>query len=408
MCYLKKLVLFRYIFIKEQIVYRNLPTFCSGSFSILLQAVRHLPASQQEEYRRLKQQILEREKLKLQRKVADNNNSASNNKLLNTNMTANSLIQSQSMSEKKNMHIKQNPDKSTESEKNSQQSSPESKKRNINTAKNSLTSNVFHTNANRNLSINVKDSDSAHSSTKEAKKTIPNNLSISITNEIAPNHTEIESRTIENSSEKQLASDKQHNNRPALRALTKEEINRKYVQVLLKSDISGRIVTINDRPALRHDTTNVSQSEKSVGSDISDIEISEEKQKNNENNGNNSVLSNASTVKLLDFTTNSSMSKQEHEDIMMETTLSLSQYEAESRREINRNTSTSLSSENNNSNNAFYKSDSVNVDDKTNMDDVWNALKKDVKEELDSLINLPKTEQERYLRDTEHKLVARR
>lgn len=385
--------------------------FCSGSFYILLQAVRHLPASQQEEYRRLKQQILEREKLKLQRKVVDNNNSANNNKLLNTNMTTSSLVKSQSMSEKKNMHIKQNPDKSTESEKNSQQLPMESKKRNINAAKNSVTSNVSHTNANKNLSINVVkpilNSNSEHSSTKEAKKIIPNNLSICITNEIAPNYTGIESRTVENSSEKQSASDKQQNNRPALRALTKEEINRKYVQVLLKSDISGRIVTINDRSALRHDTTNVSQSKKPVGNDVS-TEISEEKQRNNENNNNSSVFSNASTVKLLDLTTNSSMSKQEHEDFMMETTMPLSQYEAESQREINRNTSTSLSSGNNNSNNAFYKSDSVNVDNKGNTDDVWDALKKDVKEELDSLINLPKAEQERYLRDTEHKLVARR
>lgn len=374
-------------------------------------AVRHLPASQQEEYRRLKQQILEREKLKLQRKVVDNINSGNNNKLLNTNMTTSSLVKSQSMSEKKNMHIKQNPDKSTESEKNSQQLPMESKKRNINAAKNSVTSNVSHTNANKNLSINVVkpilNSNSEHSSTKEAKKIIPNNLSICITNEIAPNYTGIESRTVENSSEKQSASDKQQNNRPALRALTKEEINRKYVQVLLKSDISGRIVTINDRSALRHDTTNVSQSKKPVGNDVS-TEISEEKQRNNENNNNSSVFSNASTVKLLDLTTNSSMSKQEHEDFMMETTMPLSQYEAESQREINRNTSTSLSSGNNNSNNAFYKSDSVNVDNKGNTDDVWDALKKDVKEELDSLINLPKAEQERYLRDTEHKLVARR
>lgn len=371
----------------------------SVGFSILLQAVRHLPASQQEEYRRLKQEILEREKLKLQRKVADNNNGGSNNKLLNTN-TASSLIKSLSSSEKKSMPIKQNLDKSTESEKNSQQSSGESKKKNINAARNSLISNVFHTPANSNLSLNVDKH--TNSSAKGVKKTIPNNLSIRITNEIAPNHTAVESRTVENSCEKQSANDKPQNNRPALRALTKEEINRKYVQVLLKSDISGRVVTINDRPALRHDTTNISQSEKPVGNDIS-IEILEERQRNNENSNNTSVFSNASTVKLSDFAANTS--KPEHEDIM-EATISLSQYEAE-RREINCNTSMLLSSENN-SNNAFHKSDSENVDNKGNTDDVWDALKKDVKEELDSLINLPKTEQERYLRDTEHKLVARR
>ncbi|KAL6444492.1 hypothetical protein ACFW04_001966 [Cataglyphis niger] len=369
-------------------------------------AVRHLPASQQEEYRRLKQEILEREKLKLQRKVADNNNSSSNNKLLNTNVTASSLIKSLSSSEKKSISIKQNSDISTESEKNSQQSLGENKNKNINTVKNSSISNVFHTPVNNNLSVNVdKYSNSAHSSAKGIKKTIPNNLSIRITNEIAPNHTAVESRTVENSCEKQSANDKQQNNRPALRALTKEEINRKYVQVLLKSDISGRVVTINDRPTLRHDTTNANQSEKPVGNDVS-VEILEDRHRNNENSNNTSVFSNASTVKLPD-SANLNMSKLEHEDIMMETTMSLSQYEAESRREINCNTSMSLSSENN-SNNTFHKSDSENVDNKGNTDDVWDALKKDVKEELDSLINLPKTEQERFLRNTEHKLVARR
>lgn len=365
--------------------------------------MRHLPASQQEEYRRLKQQILEREKLKLQRKVVDNNNSGNNNKLLNTNVTASSLVKS---SDKKGVHIKQNSDKSIESEKNSQQSPAESKKRNINAARN-IVSNVFHPPSNKNLSVNVvKHTNSAHSSAKGAKKTIPNNFSIRITNEIAPNHVGTESRTIENSCEKQSTSDKQQNNRPVLRTLTKEEINRNYVQVLLKSDISGRVVTINDRSALRHDTANANQSEKPVGNDVS-IEILEERHRNNENSNNTSVFSNASTVKVSDFAVNSSISKQEHEDITMETTMSLSQYEAESRREINRNTSTSLSSENN-GNNAFHKSDSINVDDKGNTDDVWDALKKDVKVELDSLTNLAKTEQERYLRDTEHKLVAKR
>lgn len=390
--------------VTKPVTTRDAPLVTKGSSNMHTPlAVRHLPASQQEEYRRLKQEILEREKLKLQRKVADNNNGGSNNKLLNTN-TASSLIKSLSSSEKKSMPIKQNSDKSTESEKNSQQSSGESKKKDINAARNSLISNVFHTPANSNLSLNVdKHTNSAHSSAKGIKKTIPNNLSIRITNEIAPNHTAVESRTVENSCEKQSANDKPQNNRPALRALTKEEINRKYVQVLLKSDISGRVVTINDRPALRHDTTNVNQSEKPVGNDVS-IEILEERQRNNENSNNTSVFSNASTVKLSDFAANTS--KPEHEDIMMEATMSLSQYEAE-RREINCNTSMSLSSENN-SNNAFHKSDSENVDNKGNTDDVWDALKKDVKEELDSLINLPKTEQERYLRDTEHKLVARR
>lgn len=361
----------------------------------MLQAVRHLPASQQEEYRRLKQEILEREKLKLQRKVAKNNNgsSSNSNKLLNANI-ASSPVKSLSLCEKK-VHVKQNQDKIKTPEKNSQESSTEVGRRSDDVARGSSESSVCRTSADKKLSV-TKHINFTHLQAKSGKKAIPNDLSIRITNVSSPSH--LGGRTVENSRETQSTKE-QH--QPILRALSKEEINRKYVQVVLKPDTIERIVIINDKSISQHDTTaSVGQSENPVEPDVS-TEIPDEI--NNVNDNNISNFSNASTVKLPN---SANLSVNQHDDTM-ETTMTLSQYEAERQREINRDVS-ATSAENNDSNNASRKSDSIVSDDNGNGNDVWDALKKDVKVKLDSLASLPKVEQERYLRETEHKLVARR
>lgn len=368
--------------------------------------MRHLPVSQQEEYRRLKQEILEREKLKLQRKVANNNNnSSSNNKLSNTNV-ASSPVKSLPLCEKK-AHIKQNQDKLKTPERNSQKLSIENGRKSDDLTRG--TSNVCRISDTK-LSANIaKHTNFTHLQAKNNKKVIPN-LSIRISNVTAPNFTG-GVRTVENSREKQFAKDKQH--KSALRALSKEDINHKCVQVLLKPDTVERVVIINDKSVLQHDTTiSVDQNKNPAESDVS-TKIINEKSLNNVDDSDTSTFSNASTVKLPNLSTNSSVSQ--HEDTM-ETTIMLSQCEAECHQEINGDTSTSVLTENNDSNNASRKSennDSYDVscksaiaDDNTN--DVWDALKKNVKAELDSLSSLPKVKQEQYLRETEHKLVARR
>lgn len=349
--------------------------------------MRHLPASQQEEYHRLKQEILQREKLKLQKKVASNNSNS--NKLSNANVA--SSVKSLSVYEKK-AHIKQNQDKLKTSEKNSQELSMELRGKSDDLVKS--TSDICRISADKKLPTNItKHTNSMHLQAKNNKKVIPNNLSIRISNITTPNFTG-DVRTIENSHERQSAKDKlQH--RSVLRTLSTEEINRKYVQVLLKPDTIERVVTINDKPVLQNDTiANVGQNENPAEPDVS-TEI--EKNVNNVDDNNISTFSNASTV-LLNLSANSNVNQ--HEDTM-ETTMSLSQYEA--KREISRDASTSV--ENNNNNNASRKS-KVIADGNTN--NVWNMLKNDVKTELDSLMSLSKMEQERYLRETEHKLVARR
>lgn len=367
--------------------------------------MRHLPISQQEEYRRLKQQILEREKLKLQRTIANNiskNNSNNNNNSNNSNnklkINANvmgSPIKSP-VDEKYTMHVKQNQIKLKELETDHQS---DIKKKNIDIVSQNMpllnASRIFAT---KHHAENIKHTNSIYQA-KEIKKTIPTNLSIQITNEIVPNHIDVESKPIDNSNEKQ--SDKQQH-RPALRVLNKDEINHKNVQVMLKVDKIGRVVTLSDNKlSLLHDTASSSQSKKSIEDNVSSENLNE-KDKTNENN-NNSVFANASTVNLSDLSVNSNAKKQEL-DNMLETTMSRLQYEAECQREINRNSSALPALETNSSN--FSRLSEIN--DKGNTDN--EALKKDAETEveLNSLANLSKAEQQQYLRDSEHKLVAKR
>ncbi|EGI57302.1 hypothetical protein G5I_14773 [Acromyrmex echinatior] len=384
---------------------RDVPQTANGSSNMHTPlAVRHLPASQQEEYRRLKQEILEREKLKLQRKVASNNSSSSSNnssnKLLNTNV-ASSPIKSLSSCEKK-AHVKQNQDNLKTPEKNPpQESSTEVEKKSDDVTRDTSELNVCRKSAEKKLSVNIaKHTNSTQSflQTKNCKKAIPNNLSIRITNVPASNHAN--GRMVENLREKQSVTDTQQH-RSALRTLSTDEINCKYMQVMLKPNAIERVVTINDKSILQHDMTiNVGQSENLIEPDVKTENLVEKNL--NDVDSNSSTFSTASTVKLL----NSFSVSSEHEETI-ETTMSLSQYKAECQQEINRDTSTSVLTDNNNSKNDSHKSDSV-ADDNSTANDIWDTLKKDVKAEVDSLTSLPEAEQERYLRETEHKLVEKR
>ncbi|XP_020293243.1 uncharacterized protein LOC109859405 isoform X2 [Pseudomyrmex gracilis] len=342
-------------------------------------AVRHLPISQQEEYRRLKQQILEREKLKLQRTIATD--------------------------EKTTMHVKQNQIKLKELEMDNQPMDT-TKKKNIDVVSQNVTlsnaSRIVATKSHRAENI-IKHTNSIYQA-KEIKKTIqPTNFSVRITNEIAPNHNAVESKPIDNSkNEKQ--SDKQHH-RPALRVLNKDKINQKNVQVMLKVDKIGRVVTLSDNKlSLLHDTPGTSQSEKSIENNVG-TESLNEKDKTNENNSNNSVFANASTVNLSDLSVSSNEKKQELDNTLV-TTMSHFQYEAECQREINRNSSAALPVLETNVNN-FSRLSEINDKGDSTDDEV---LKKDTETEaeLNTLANLSEAEQQQYLRDSEHKLVAKR
>lgn len=360
--------------------------------------------SQQEEYRRLKQEILEREKLKLQRQVASNNSSSSSgssNKLSNANVASSPVKSLPNPCEKK-AHVKQNQNKLKTPERNPQETLERSEigRKSDDVTRGTSELNGRRMSSDKKLSENIaKHTNFTHLQAKSGKKAIPNDLSIRITNVIAPSNPG--GRTVESSREKQSAKDKQQH-RPALRTLSKDEINHKYMQVMLKTDMIKRVVTISDKPVLQHDTTaSVGQSENLAEPDVN-TKILNEKNLSDIDDNNVTTFSNASTIKLPNLSANSS----QHEETM-ETTMTLSQYEAERQQEINRDVSTSALADNNDNNNSSYKSDVV-ADDNGSVNDVLDALKKDVKAKLDSLSSLPEVEQERYLRETEYKLVTSR
>lgn len=366
--------------------------------ALSLQAVRHLSASKQEEYRRLKQQILEREKLKQQSKAASKSNGGTGSVKVPKSVSS----------------VKQSQTESRELEKGLQQSPAEAKGKSVvDVAKSATVVNASRASVTKAVAANIaKQTNYVHlQAAKTAKKTVPN-FSIQITNElIAPAHVE-GGKTGENSVEPvnkhQLMSDKQQF-RPALRTLSRDEINRKYVQVQLKQDTTERVVTINDKALSSwHDTMlSIGHSDDSVENSNADAEKTANG--SNREDGVND-FSNATTV------LNSNTSRQELVD-SMETTMSRSECE----REMNRDAAVSSSppppppsqagnSSRDDENDAASKSNVMNTGDPVtgNTEDVWNALKRDVKTELESLVRLPKMEQQRYLSDTENKLVARR
>lgn len=305
--------------------------------------------------------------------------------------------------------VKQNETESKELEKRSQQPAAEVKSSKIvDVAKNTAVLNTSRSSIVKNSSANIaKQTNSMQLQTKITKKTVPN-LSIRITNEIAPTRVTTEDKILENSvefmSKHQPMNDKLQF-KPVQKMLARNEINRKYVQVQLNQDTIERVVTINDKTSSsrcdtinRHDDESVEDNNVLVeNSDETTINKSNDIDKINDSN-----FSNATTVLI------SNTSRRELVD-SLETTISLSQYERE--REMNCNVSSSSLPATDNShddgNNISLKFN-TSAGDTSNTDNVWSTLKRDVKKELESLACISKTEQQRYLSDTENKLVARR
>lgn len=343
----------------------------------------------------MKRQILEREKLKQQSKAANTNNGNSAGGVKAGVMTS--------------APVRQNQTEPREPEKgHHQQSSTEVQVKSADVVKNPAVLNACRASTSKVVSANIAKQTNLVQA-KTTRKPVPN-LSIRITNEIAPAHVAVDGKTAESSVEPanrhQPMSDKQQF-RPALRTLSRDEINRKYVQVQLKQDTTERVVIINEKASNSwHDTTKAGHSGDSVENNNVVVEKPDGRaaDKVNENNGiDDNDFSNATTI------LNSNVSRQELED-SMETTWSRSQCEHEG--ETNRNVSTSSlpsagDDNSDNANDASAKS-GVAAGGTARTDDIWDALKRDVKTELESLARLPRTQQQQHLSDTQNKLVAKR
>lgn len=381
------------------IIQENLFVTKSNIFNylIFLQAVRHLPASQQEEYRRLKQQILEREKLKLH-KTIENNTSVKNT---NMEVSSKSVL---SNSPNKKLYTKVNQTTFVKSQNiNAQQLNKENCSKSLDSIKNtSISTNNIQLGINRASSMERQENISPKLTKTMANLNIrvstENNLNKTTGNstfeytarkviEIPPNKAQIKTKIS-----------------PGLKILSSDEVNRKYVQVQVKNDTNERVVTINDKVTLNNKAVinrneNISENNDSNRKNDTDQvvqSVGKELTPDDTPSSNNDVDSDASTVILPRG--NRCIGRRDSTDTS-ESTVRLSDYRNNSR--------TSTSTENKNDSLCLSpKTEPLN--DKISIEENWEAIKRDAKTELSTLINLSREEQERYLMDTEQKLVMKR
>ncbi|XP_031831067.2 uncharacterized protein LOC116426351 isoform X2 [Nomia melanderi] len=363
-------------------------------------AVRHLPASQQEEYRRLKQQILEREKLKLHR-TTENNSSMKNknvevipksvpsnspNKELNSKINQNTLTKNQDLNAQQ--LNKENCSKNLDSPKNTSINKMHGmdKQENTSPSQTNITSRSI-TNLNICISNENNSNNVGNKIGNPLKPVVPQPKICESQNEISTKYPFSQS----------------------LKILSSDEVNRKFVQVQVKNDTHERVVTINDKVTLNNKTVikqneNISGSKSTIDRN-SDGQLtnqhlqSVEKEivTNNFSVNNNSMDSDASTIILVK---NGANVNREDSTDTSRSTIRLSQYEADSRATIS-------VTENKDDSFALFKNNLLS-NDKRSIEENWETIKRDVKTELNTLITLPRAEQEQHLMDTEQKLVLKR
>ncbi|XP_043525808.1 uncharacterized protein LOC122537005 isoform X2 [Frieseomelitta varia] len=338
-------------------------------------AVRHLPASQQEEYRRLKQQILEREKLKLHKTIKNKNMEVfSKSTLPNKELYA--KVHHMMPSKSQSINIQQ----------------------------------LNKENCSKNLVDSIKNTTTA--SKYNVDKQEHSNLNQSRTNNICTpiesNPNNIGNKTIVNNlqSTNILRKTQTKTKISPLKILSTDEVNEKYVQVQVKSDTNKRVVTINDKVSLNNKAA-INCSENISGNKDSDNEkmynnsinqfshpAREDSVINNIPFDYSTVDSDASTIVLAEHQRN-----KENFDTS-ESTLHLSQCQE--------NTSLTSNTENEHDSHFLSLKNNKSPKDIKSIEENWEEIKKDVKMELNTLLNLSRAEQEKRLMDTEQELVMKR
>ncbi|KAG7206977.1 hypothetical protein KM043_000868 [Ampulex compressa] len=339
-------------------------------------AVRHLPASRQEEYHRLKQKIIEHEKLKLQRTrehVAVKNNSGA---------AASKSVLCDVLNRDIN-HAKQNQNGQP------QQITKGLKSNNTSSSMFALQANTTNKSA---TSVNPKissDTTLPQSNIESITATNPS-MQASIlpgpTSENAPLHEATKNTRI----------------LPGLKVLTKNELNQKYVQIQVIQD--KRVVSINKKiNSNGNDVTEKPFEEKNGNTSMvvnNTAHLVQPKVKQNVTSGiyNTEIVdSDASTILLPKD--DLCIDRAESFDTT-KSTMSLSEYQAE-------NCTQSLSSTENDDHCTLFRTN-VSIDNKESIEENWAITRKDIRTELGALINLPTAEQEWHLTDTERKLIVKR
>ncbi|XP_043253119.1 uncharacterized protein LOC122397786 isoform X2 [Colletes gigas] len=366
-------------------------------------AVRHLPASQQEEYRRLKQQIMEREKLKLHRTVE--NNGTTKNK--STEISTKSILLN---NPNKELHSKINQAISVKSlDVNTQQLNKENCSKNLDTIKSTHANGQLCTN-------NVHSVDKQGNVSPNQAKTISRlmtNLNICISNE--NNLNKVENKIAGNPLQSVTTPRKvfepsaneipvKSKTSPSLKVLSTDEVNQKYVQIQVKNDTNERVVTIHDKVTLNNKTVinqskNISENKDKCNQDEHKPPVDQEIITNYTQCSGDTVDSDASTLIL---TRDNDGTQSIRSLDTSESTIRLSQCGDDSR------ASTILIPESKDESYISLFKNNLLSNDKRSIEESWGAIKRDVKTELSTLINLSRVEQEQHLLDTEEKLVLKR
>nr|XP_050852477.1 uncharacterized protein LOC127064881 isoform X2 [Vespula vulgaris] len=408
-------------------------------------AVRHLPVSKQEEYRRLKQQILEREILKLQRSVEIGTSKKTNN--FNTtshSATSDSSSKESLPSSKENpnvlgkfsnlnlqISVKNNNERNIEVKKNKDSSTSTTTSNSVdknNSGKQSdanLISNSKKASLQITLDSNIRTSnEEAPNSNKKLKTTESNVASIDTTNSVSENTI-----SLQDTEKSKIAT-------ASLKILTKDEVNHKLVQIQVKHHEPDQAIIIDNKTDLSERTDSVHNKDKQnvdVNKDNEDktcIEFDQDhtKQHNEVNKTNklntdctlmekNERDANISKNEIITDNINSSStlnvnSPIEHENVQSKKTKEKNQLLVTSVQDkIENNTNSNLSNIENSENNEsdlLSASNNTETNKVTNVEELNESITKDVTIELNSLVNLPRIEQVRHLMETEHKLVMKR
>lgn len=219
----------------------------------------------------------------------------------------------------------------------------------------------------------------------------------------------------------------------SLKVLTKDEVNHRLVQIQVKQHEPDHVITVDNKTDLSERTDLVYNKEKqsiNVNKDKEDkiyIETDQDhtKQHNEINKANNINTDCIFTEKderevdvsqnkiITDDINNSSTLNVklpiEHEHVQSKKTTEKNQLLVTSEQDkVEDNTNLNFSNIESNNENDLLRSNNIETSKVVNVEELSESITKDVTIELNSLVNLPRVEQVRHLMETEHKLVMKR
>ncbi|XP_015178328.1 PREDICTED: putative leucine-rich repeat-containing protein DDB_G0290503 [Polistes dominula] len=397
-------------------------------------AVRHLPVSQQEEYRRLKQQILEREILQKKRTAESGTSKTTNN----INNTSSHSTMSDNLSKEALPLSKENPvgfEKTQNvnlkiSIKNNNERNIEVIKRNTNSS--STSSVIINSEKKPPLQVIVSNPSNARTSSNEQssdqsnqimKKTTESNQSLMVKRQISEN-TNPQDR-------KKCKIAKQ----PSLKVLTMDEVNHKFIQIQINQHESDRTIMINNEK--KQDDNNVNKKKddkidvdfgqnhakednkmiKDNYLDTSSCTVSKENEQEMSKDKDQLIMEDMNNLDTLnvdlsieDENVHNKEMYLELKDQLLPPTLVQDDETAEKDTNTDINVS-NIIEENSHENDLILATNEIEINEMQDFEELKKEeenIEKDVTEELNSLVDSPKMEEGRHLIDAEYKLVTER